>query len=266
MSESKTITKHDEVVVTSIEINDIKGKFLAERLLRSWNEDFVDKDTGEVISIERNEVIADRGSLINGDLLSRLLFHIQAGDVKEIKASNQRRVAQLYERSSLYPYTATVRIGDKKKKFILYAGSLRMATEIVADYVELNFVGMFEIIMVKEFTYAVLLKDNIQELGEEKVTIESWGEVKEREIEESTDLKFYEIDVTILTSDDESSSGSFVVETKDIDKALVVIRKYLDEKLSDRDYKVTELKLEQAKIVPCDMFIEREFSEAYINI
>ena len=36
------------------------GRRLAARVLKSWVEDFVDEDTGEVVSIERNEVIIDR--------------------------------------------------------------------------------------------------------------------------------------------------------------------------------------------------------------
>lgn len=41
------------------------GRRLAERVLRSWTEDFVDEDTGEVVSIERNEVILERDSVLS---------------------------------------------------------------------------------------------------------------------------------------------------------------------------------------------------------
>ena len=40
---------------------------LAARVLRSWTEDFVDEDTGEVVTIERNEVVLDRDSVLNED-------------------------------------------------------------------------------------------------------------------------------------------------------------------------------------------------------
>ena len=43
------------------------GKRLAARVLKSWNEDFVDEDTGEVVSIERNEVIMERETEITDD-------------------------------------------------------------------------------------------------------------------------------------------------------------------------------------------------------
>ena len=40
---------------------------LAARVLRSWTEDFVDEDTGEVVTIERNEVVLDRDSVLDED-------------------------------------------------------------------------------------------------------------------------------------------------------------------------------------------------------
>lgn len=41
------------------------GRRLAARVLRSWTEDFVDEDTGEVVSIERNEVLLDRDAVLD---------------------------------------------------------------------------------------------------------------------------------------------------------------------------------------------------------
>ena len=52
----------EEVKVTRQSLEERKGQKLAARVLKSWTEDFVDEDTGEVVSIERNEVILDRES------------------------------------------------------------------------------------------------------------------------------------------------------------------------------------------------------------
>ena len=43
------------------------GRKLAARVLRTWVEDFVDEDTGEVVSIERNEVVLDRETVIENE-------------------------------------------------------------------------------------------------------------------------------------------------------------------------------------------------------
>jgi len=54
----------DEVKVTKANLKNAVGRRLAARVLRTWIEDFVDEDTGEVVSIERNEVLIDRETVI----------------------------------------------------------------------------------------------------------------------------------------------------------------------------------------------------------
>ena len=59
----------DEVKITKANLKKVVGRKLAARILRSWVEDFVDEDTGEVVSIERNEIIIDRETVIEQDHL-----------------------------------------------------------------------------------------------------------------------------------------------------------------------------------------------------
>jgi DNA-directed RNA polymerase subunit beta len=54
----------DEFKVTKVGLKKIVGRKLAARILKTWVEDFVDEDTGEVVSIERNEVVIDRETVI----------------------------------------------------------------------------------------------------------------------------------------------------------------------------------------------------------
>ena len=54
----------EEIKVTKAGLNKILGRKLAARVLNTWHEDFVDEDTGEVISIERNEIIIDRDTFV----------------------------------------------------------------------------------------------------------------------------------------------------------------------------------------------------------
>lgn len=54
----------NEVEINSKTVRQLVGKRLAARVLHTWVEDFVDEDTGEVVSIERNEVILERETLI----------------------------------------------------------------------------------------------------------------------------------------------------------------------------------------------------------
>jgi DNA-directed RNA polymerase subunit beta len=54
----------DEIKVSKTAVKKLVGRKLAARVLKSWIEDFVDEDTGEVVSIERNEVVIDRETVI----------------------------------------------------------------------------------------------------------------------------------------------------------------------------------------------------------
>jgi DNA-directed RNA polymerase subunit beta len=63
----------DEVKVTKANIKKLVGRRLAARVLKTWIEDFVDEDTGEVVSIERNDVILDRELVITEDHLDAIL-------------------------------------------------------------------------------------------------------------------------------------------------------------------------------------------------
>lgn len=55
----------DEVKVDKKALQKYVGKRLAARVLRTWVEDFVDEDTGEVVSIERNEIVLERDTVLD---------------------------------------------------------------------------------------------------------------------------------------------------------------------------------------------------------
>ena len=63
----------EEVKVTKTNLKKIVGRKLAARVLKTWTEDFVDEDTGEVVSIERNEVIIDRETVIEPEHLDEIV-------------------------------------------------------------------------------------------------------------------------------------------------------------------------------------------------
>jgi len=63
----------DEVKVSKTGLKKLVGRTLAARVLKSWIEDFVDEDTGEVVSIERNEVIIDRETVLETEHIDEIL-------------------------------------------------------------------------------------------------------------------------------------------------------------------------------------------------
>jgi DNA-directed RNA polymerase subunit beta len=63
----------DEYKVSKSTIKKVLGRKLAARVLKTWVEDFVDEDTGEVVSIERNEVIIDREVVLEAEHLDQIV-------------------------------------------------------------------------------------------------------------------------------------------------------------------------------------------------
>jgi DNA-directed RNA polymerase subunit beta len=63
----------EEIKVSKTGLKKVIGRKLAARVLKTWHEDFVDEDTGEVISIERNEIIIDRDTVLEKEHLEEIL-------------------------------------------------------------------------------------------------------------------------------------------------------------------------------------------------
>ncbi|WP_127846618.1 DNA-directed RNA polymerase subunit beta [Psychroflexus aestuariivivens] len=63
----------EEVKVSKTGLKKYLGRKLAARVLNTWYEDFVDEDTGEVVSIERNEIVLDRDTILEKDHIEEIL-------------------------------------------------------------------------------------------------------------------------------------------------------------------------------------------------
>jgi DNA-directed RNA polymerase subunit beta len=63
----------EEIKANKTALNKAVGRKLAARILRKWTEDFVDEDTGEVVTIERNEIILERDSIIDEETIEAIL-------------------------------------------------------------------------------------------------------------------------------------------------------------------------------------------------
>src|SRR5690554_263210 len=63
----------EEVKATKTGLRKYIGRKLAARVLKTWHEDFVDEDTGEVVSIERNEIILDRDTVLEKEHIEEII-------------------------------------------------------------------------------------------------------------------------------------------------------------------------------------------------
>ena len=63
----------EEVKVSKTGLKKVLGRKLAARVLNTWHEDFVDEDTGEVVSIERNEIVLDRDTVLEKEHIDQII-------------------------------------------------------------------------------------------------------------------------------------------------------------------------------------------------
>ena len=287
-------TRKTEIRYVTSDPKKMLNMYLAKRVLKTWEESFIDEDTGETVTIERNEILFDRGTLIDQDTLAKIRFSMEADDIKEVEVSNQNRLAFENENKFLYPYLAQAQISDKKYKFLLYATGLENACLILKDYIELNYQFGFTLTMIKEFDSCVILTDNLKERKvddtslaylKNEITMAEYVDKMDDETEDRgeeskpNEKKFYQIETKITFTDGENEDErvqTFVVNTFNVDRAMMLITHYLKNKEDECEKQAKEkghgfrkreihTAIESAKPIPVGRFIPKEFSMAYME-
>lgn len=269
-----TQTRKDEVRFRTSDIRRIVGKFLASNVLKTWNEDFIDESTGEVVTIERNEILFERGSYIDDDLAQQINFSIQAEEIKDVEVSNQRRLAAPNQRTGLYPFKVSARIGKKRRTFILQAQDAAKAIEVATDYIELNFRNSFDITDIKLMDNVVILNDRLRKSVEAKEGANEEGAEPDNGEETRDDTKYYKVEAEVAISTEneeepEKKPYDFIVRTKDVDTAKVVITAWINAKIKERterdgdERKVIDLSILSASPFACNAIVDKAFCLAY---
>lgn len=250
-------TRLNEQIISATEPSEILGKYTSERLLRTWNEDFVDDDTGEVISIERNEVILEAGTYIDKEALTEINFFLQSGDISSVNVSNQKRACRILEGfASVFSIKGI--LNDKAFTLFLYARSVEEAIKISSDYMELTYKGGFFYKEVK-----VLGLTNLVTEYSEPEEPENIDEIPENEEDES---HFYKMSVEIQNVDEPPYKDLFVIKATDADYAKEEIIKYVSFKRKEEGIEIPfTIRTLSASVLKCDDVVEISFSNQYIN-
>lgn len=245
-----TQTKKNEVVEITVNPEMMVGKFLAKPLYRKWLEDFSDEDTGEVVSIDRSELILQAGVLLDGDAVSQLLFHIQSDDISEVEVSNQKREGIFVKDNGVDVWNTVIDVNGKNVKLLLYANSAEMAIEASRDFIELNYSGMCKTKSVKDFGDYILIDNQLIKEGDQEL--------------DSNSKKMYKFEV-VITQGETIFPQRFVVFASDTETAMINIHDWLIKNQSEHYSNTDEFKiaLETVTVVPCNHIIEKDFSEAY---
>lgn len=272
MKTTKIQTKKNETVITTSDTSMMHKKYLVSDLFRKWMEPYVDSDTGEIIEVERSEIVLKRGTYLDVDQLAVISFHLQAGDVKEVTVSDQKRLGHFGTAWGVIPWQVTVQLG-KKYKVILLAQNIFQALDIVEDWAELKFDQTFSICSAKEFKQHYFIFDD-----DVRMVLENGVEIPEDESEEIKNAvySFYSVEVNAKIGEDNEKYFRFLVYARDVDNAKVLIEKFLKGKVKDTPYAqlmsfvdvlaaehLLQINVITATKVKCHSVIGLEFTEAY---
>ena len=135
MTEERQWKRPDQVeTFRTSDPKEMLHKYLPKRVVKTWKEDFIDEDTGDVVTIDRNEVIVDSGE-ITQDKLQQIMFAIQAGDIEDVEVSNEDvRPMNVQTANYLIPYSLELERWDTKDHYVCYAHDIPEAMQIACEF------------------------------------------------------------------------------------------------------------------------------------
>lgn len=161
----------DIVVKETSKPEEMYNKYLAESVAKHWNEDFVDEDTGEPVTIERTEIIFDRGTYIDDDMLQKIMFSIQAEEIQTVKVVDTKPTT---ERANVQIRRYVVKLSDGLHTSNIYTTRCMTpedAAQMVSDYHTVygvpNVGGHFSVLESESTSLRMIYKEDIG--------VEKWG-------------------------------------------------------------------------------------------
>ena len=276
-------TRKTEQIVFAQSAKEMFGKYVAENVIKTWYEDFVDTTTGETRKVERHDILFTRGTKIDEKNTDSVEFYLQTHDIEGIYVSDQCRQSKERESSVLKVYKAKVEIGSKKFVYVCQATNIDMAKAIVADYIELTETLDFKFFSVGEMDCGTILNRDKGEFiklkegaKEESLFEEGEGEApEEKKEEEKKTVSYYDIklDTTLRTIAKTAgekdvvltSTHYFLVESDDADEAKEKCIEWL--RLYNNENTVVESATTlEANPFKCKKVIDREFVDTYLEL
>jgi hypothetical protein len=241
-----------ELIKKTMSVEDAKGWYLTQNEKRYWMEDFVDEDDGSVCSVERNEIICERGAQLNELLISLLVEN----DVKTVRVSNipikgnQEKYMNLWE----VILKVTEKVNPRKRSYIVTADSPTAAEAFISEYFEINIEADFELVKVNQTDYNKLIKM----YETEREAYEADGKR----------VKWYKCQIySMIDAEDGESqknagSKNILVQAKDFERAIEAVKAVLGRNEFDSVY--STLKLVQ-ELTVLEVFIPDESVSYYSN-
>lgn len=139
MNEKKEWKRPQDVVTfRTSDPKEMLGKYMPKHALKTWTEDFIDEDTGDVVSIERSQIVVERG-YISEEKLQEIQFAIQSGDISDVEVSEDDvQDMTLYTPKYVTNFMVEIPIYSAgtitKNHFAVRAQTIPQAIQIAAEF------------------------------------------------------------------------------------------------------------------------------------
>ena len=218
---NQKLNKMNQMTIKKMNVADAGGWYLAEVAVRKWTENFTDKDTGEVVPIERSEIISPVGDEITPITIAML----QANGVTEVVVSDKKIIGRQQKRMSLWQLDATytnVLGKEVTSSYIIPKGSPLECEMFFHEWAMLNISGPFAIKKIVPLDYGAVhlpYQSEIDDAGKKDVR-----------------LRFYK---AVVKSNDSGKFNIIVLSDRVRTVEAEVWAEYLNEGFYDR---ITEIK------------------------
>ena len=257
----------DVVTFRTSDPKEMLGKYLPKPVLKTWYENFRDEDTGEIVPIERHEIIMQAGGEITQEVLQQLMFAIQAGDIEDVEVCDEDvRPMNVKTANYLMPFSLELeRWGIEnviKDHYVCYAQDINQAIRIATEFGQMyrGFSGDVKVNRVVRIDASPIPDDH-----------QCIPEKDRKPAEERKD--YFKVQVRREWFEDvkiKKYDTHYIVHAKDVGEAkerialLLEIMRVEDEKRNGKPINNdTRTTIRKAMPFEVDCIVPREFSEMY---
>lgn len=259
-------TRMSELSFWTSDPEEMQGKYLAENLDTVWNEDYIDQESGAVVTVERHQPLLQKGTLLTPDVMSSLSFHLQAGDVKRVKVTNVCRTGNPIVMPDCTLYGLTVNDSQGKTKCLVRARNLSMALLVATDYFEQKIKGAFNIETAKMFKNCIIVPED----GMARIVTDADGS---SEAEQSDGNEVYYNITTRVDSKESSLTYEWFVKATSVEDAKLRIQRYVDASMKQKEdgardsfWEAATMEVMSGSVSSVKMILPEEMSKAYMKI
>ena len=242
--EEKWLMPDDIKVTETNKPEEIFHKYLAESAVKTWTEDFVDEDSGKIMSIERREVIFDCGTYIDESVFPKIMFSIQSEELKTVKVCDKRPMAK---RNNMQVRRYIVKLSDGLRKSNIYTTRAKTpedAAQMVCDFYTIyglpTLSGNFSVIDSAATGLQLLYKEDLGKAYWEDLYNISHADI-ERRVNNAQKIlpppyqleRFFKVNVCIWDEGEdkyEKITCNYIVPALVLSDAERLVKDYLEEK------------------------------------